>query len=241
MTVSAAATTVPAPAAEPDALPFRREKVLAVGLLAALAPIPLAFTASVDIGKLVLYLVALGALLAATYRGRVVALGNRTLNVIGLAYLAFFVADLKTGAGRLLPSAIHLLLFTTVVKLASIKKERDFSVAFALAGFLFLGSVATSFHVSIVLFAALFVTVAWPILVRWALWRDLAAAPEEWRRDAEAVRLPGARAVVASVAALLLVACGKKAGSSCKGTESTCLDKKTALACRGGKLVSVSC
>ncbi|HEV8267972.1 MAG TPA: DUF3488 and transglutaminase-like domain-containing protein, partial [Thermoanaerobaculia bacterium] len=52
----------------------------------------------------------------------------------------------------------------------------------------------------------LFVTVAWPILVRWALWRDLAAAPEEWRRDAEAVRLPGARAVVASIAALLLVA-----------------------------------
>lgn len=47
--------------------------------------------------------------------------------------------------------------------------------------------------------------------------------------------------VLAFVAALVLAACGKKAGSSCKGTESTCLDKKTALACRSGKLVPVSC
>src|SRR5204863_468443 len=83
---------------------------------------------------------------------------------------------------------------------------RDFSVAFALAGFLFLGAVATSFHVSIVLFAAFFATVAWPILVKWALWRDLAAAPEEWRRDAEAVHLPGARAVAASIGAVLVAA-----------------------------------
>lgn len=42
-------------------------------------------------------------------------------------------------------------------------------------------------------------------------------------------------------AALLTLACGKKAGSSCTGTESTCLDKKTALACRGGKLAEVAC
>lgn len=44
-----------------------------------------------------------------------------------------------------------------------------------------------------------------------------------------------------AVASLLTAACGKKAGSSCKGTESTCLDKKTALACRGGTLAEVAC
>jgi len=41
--------------------------------------------------------------------------------------------------------------------------------------------------------------------------------------------------------ALVLPACGKKVGSSCKGSESSCLDKKTALACQGAKLVNVSC
>ena len=44
------------------------------------------------------------------------------------------------------------------------------------------------------------------------------------------------------VAILLVAACGgKKAGSFCKGTESTCSDKKSALACRGGMFVEVSC
>lgn len=44
-----------------------------------------------------------------------------------------------------------------------------------------------------------------------------------------------------SIASTLTAACGKKAGGSCKGTESTCSDKKTALACRGGAFVEVAC
>ncbi len=43
------------------------------------------------------------------------------------------------------------------------------------------------------------------------------------------------------VIVLLVAACGKKAGGSCKGSESSCFDKKTALSCQGGKFVSVSC
>ncbi len=35
--------------------------------------------------------------------------------------------------------------------------------------------------------------------------------------------------------------CAKKKGSVCKGTESTCFDKKTALACRGGTFAEVQC
>jgi hypothetical protein len=44
-----------------------------------------------------------------------------------------------------------------------------------------------------------------------------------------------------AIASTLTAACGKKAGSSCKGTESTCIDKKTALACRGGTFTEVAC
>lgn len=50
-------------------------------------------------------------------------------------------------------------------------------------------------------------------------------------------------AVVAALAVALVAAagCRKGPGSSCKPGESTCADKKTALACRGGKFVEVAC
>ncbi|HKC24057.1 MAG TPA: hypothetical protein VKF32_04910, partial [Thermoanaerobaculia bacterium] len=169
--------------AEPSPLPFRREKTLAVGLLAFLAPIPLAFTNALELGALVLYLAAAGFLLAYTAKGRVLTLSNAALNTVGVLYAGLLWVDLRYGSRTLLKTALHLLLFTTIVKLASIKKERDFSVALALAGFLFLASVATSFHYSIGAFVLVYLLVGWPVLVRWSLWRDLAGAPEEWRRD----------------------------------------------------------
>lgn len=48
-------------------------------------------------------------------------------------------------------------------------------------------------------------------------------------------------AAFASVVAVLAGGCSKKAGSSCKGNESMCLDKKTALSCRQGAFVEVAC
>src|SRR4051794_32589890 len=50
--------------------------------------------------------------------------------------------------------------------------------------------------------------------------------------------------VIAIVAAgcVLVAACGgKKPGASCKGADSTCMDKKTALACRSGTFTEVAC
>ncbi len=48
--------------------------------------------------------------------------------------------------------------------------------------------------------------------------------------------------VVAIASVTLLPACGgKKAGGSCKGSEGTCVDKKTALTCRDGTFAEVTC
>ncbi|MBX3217706.1 MAG: hypothetical protein KF850_37215 [Labilithrix sp.] len=44
-----------------------------------------------------------------------------------------------------------------------------------------------------------------------------------------------------AAAAVLAAGCKKKAGGSCKGTESTCIDKQTALACQGGTFVEIAC
>ena len=91
-------------------------------------------------------------------------------------------------------------------RLASLRRERDLSMALILCGFLFVASVSTSFHFSILLFVAVFGVVAWRVLVRWALLRDLAAAPEEWSRDPRAAGLPGWGSLSASVAAALILA-----------------------------------
>ena len=48
--------------------------------------------------------------------------------------------------------------------------------------------------------------VAWTVLVKWALWRDLAAAPEEWSRDRAAQILPGVGPLASSVAAAIVLA-----------------------------------
>src|SRR5258708_37587253 len=110
--------------ASPPPLPFRREKTLAVGVLAFLAPIPLALTNALEVGALVLYLAAGGFLLAYTARGRELALSHAALNAVGVVFAGLLSVDLRYGSRTLLKTALHLLLFTTIVKLASIKKER---------------------------------------------------------------------------------------------------------------------
>jgi hypothetical protein len=172
----------------PVPLPFLRERLLAVGTLAAIAPVPLFFTYALEVGLLTLYLLALGFVLLRARRGAVLKLSNLALNLAGFLYLPVYFFDVRYGSRSLLRATLHLLLFTLVFKLTSLRRERDLSMALVLCTFLFVASVSTSFHFSILLFVAAFGLVAWPVLVRWSLWRDLAAAPDEWRRDLQATK-----------------------------------------------------
>ncbi|HPA52649.1 MAG TPA: DUF3488 and transglutaminase-like domain-containing protein [Thermoanaerobaculia bacterium] len=194
------------PRPDPALLPFRRERILAVGLLSALAPIPLAFTGALPPAVLLVYLAALGVVLAFVKAGRVPCLADRWLNLAGVAYFALFWFGVRFGGRSLLRTALHILLFTAVLKLASIKRERDFSVSLVLATFLLVASMATSTHSTILLFLGGYAAVAWPLLSRWALWRDLSAAPDEWRRDTRAREIPSRRAVAASLGAAFALA-----------------------------------
>ena len=193
------------PAPDPALLPFRRERILAVGTLAALGPIPLAFSDVFAPAVLVVYLLAVGLILAAVRAGRIPCLPDRWLNLAGLAFLLLFWFGFRLGGRSLLRTALYVLLFTTVLKLASIRRERDFSVALTLGAFLLVASMATSTHSTILLFLASYAAVAWPLMSRWALWRDLAAAPDEWSRDERAREIPSKRAVAASLAAAFAV------------------------------------
>jgi transglutaminase-like putative cysteine protease len=186
--------------------PFLAERVLAVGSLALLAPVPLFFANALELLVLVVYALALGVLLVRARRGSVTRLPNAVLNVAGILYLPVAFLDVRFGSQTLLKTMLHLLLFTTVLKLASIRRERDLSVALVLSSMLFVASVSTSFHVAILLYVALMALVSWAVLVKWALWRDLASAPEEWARDRSARVLPGAGPLASSVGAAMVLA-----------------------------------
>jgi transglutaminase-like putative cysteine protease len=191
---------------DPTLLPFRRERLLAAGTLAALSPIPLAFGGTLQPSILLLYLGALGLILAFVRAGRIPCFADRWLNLAGLVWLTLFWFGFRYGGRSLLKTALHLLLFATVLKLASIKRERDFSVALTLSTFLLVASMATSTHSAILIFLGVYTAVAWPLLSRWALWRDLSSAPDEWLRDERAREVPVRRAVAASLAASFALA-----------------------------------
>lgn len=196
----------PASAPRPDELPFRRQRILAAGLLAVFAPVPLVFSYALGAPALLLYLAALGVFLVFVLRGRIVSLPDWALNVVGLGLFALFVADFRFGARNLLTATLHVLLAATVVKFASVRRERDFSTLLVLAVFLFLGSAATSFHAAILPFVLGYAVLTWVVLARWSLWRELAGAPSELSRDPSAARLPGAGATAGAVGACALLA-----------------------------------
>ncbi len=187
-------------------IPFLRERLLALGSLALLAPVPLFFTNALEFAVLLVYLVVLALFLARVRLGSVPRLGNRVLNLAGFLYLPVIYLDVRFGSQTLLKAMLHLLLFTTLFKLAAIRKERDLSLALILSGLLFVTSVSTSFHWAILLYVLLVAFVGWRVLVKWALWRDLSGAPEEWSRDRTARALPGRGPLVTSVMSTVLVA-----------------------------------
>jgi transglutaminase-like putative cysteine protease len=194
------------PRAAAPAVPFLGERLVAVSVLALFAPLPLFFSYSLELGLLSAYVLAIGVLLLRARQGRAPRLSNAVLNVAGLLYLPLFILDLRFGSHALLRSTLHLLLFTTVMKLASVRKERDLSACLVLAAFLFVASVGTAFHVSVLVFVAAFSVLAWRVLARWSIWRDLAAAPEEWLRDPRAREVPGRRPLLVSAAAVFALA-----------------------------------
>jgi hypothetical protein len=190
--------------APPEALPFRRERVLAAGLLTLFAPVPLVFADSLAPVLFAVWALLLGLHLLFVAKGRILVLPNWVLNGIGLAVFVL-VFRYRFGFRSLLRTAVVLLLLTTLVKLAAVRRESDLSLVLSLAAFLFIGSLATSFHVSILVFVVPYAALAWVVLVRWALWRELADAPGEWHRvGAREIPRPGQVAV--AVAAVLVAA-----------------------------------
>ena len=109
------------------------------------------------------------------------------LNVLGLIYLPLAFLDVFVVSRRLLTAVLHLILFALLVKLFSLTRERDkWQVAIGIF-FLFLASMGTSVHPTIVLYLIAFLVISLVMLTRFAFLHVLAGFGRE---DPELARIP---------------------------------------------------
>ena len=198
---------------------FPREKRLLLGWLALLAPLPLPFNEVLEWPVLFLYLVLVIHFLSRAEDPSRSWLDNRALNGLGLLYLPLLTFDTWQGAqrGQMVIPLLHLILFVLVVKLFSVRQEKEKWQVLLAIFFVFVAAMATSSH-----FAVVFYLLAALGLGLWALARlselHMLAALGLSSRELEpaagarvAASLPGGlprprRAAFAGMAAIVLLA-----------------------------------
>lgn len=133
---------------------FGREKRLLLGWMALLAPLPLPFNEVLEWPVLFVYLALVVHFLGRAEDPTHSWLENRTLNALGLLYLPVLAVDAWMGAqrGQMVTSLLHLTLFVLIVKLYSVRQEKEkWHVLLALF-FLFVAAMATSSNITVMLY-----------------------------------------------------------------------------------------
>lgn len=159
----------------PDGL--RSAYLMVLGPPALIAPLPLFWTGGASPLAIALYEVALILLFLRARSGRPIRLSDAVLNGIGLSYffwLAVETAMLKPG---LLRSVSHLLLFTAIAKLASLKRPAEGRTALLVIFLLVLAAVSSSTHVASLIYCAAMAALAFRTLSRLAVLADFEQGP----------------------------------------------------------------
>ncbi|HET9225868.1 MAG TPA: transglutaminaseTgpA domain-containing protein [Thermoanaerobaculia bacterium] len=166
---------------------FSRQKRLLLGLLAFLAPIPLPFNEVASWPVVLAYEIGVLFFLRRAWLDRQRWLPTWVMNVLGLIYLPLGFLDIFVVSRRLLTPVLHLILFALLVKLFSLTRERDKWQAAIGIFFLFLASMGTSVHPTIVLYLIAFLALSLVMLTRFAFLHVLAGFGRE---DPELARIP---------------------------------------------------
>ncbi|MEM9292711.1 MAG: DUF3488 and transglutaminase-like domain-containing protein [Acidobacteriota bacterium] len=164
-------------------------------LLAALAPLPLPLNGSLEWPVLVLFWLALGLVARRVLRADSRPLSPLVMNLLGAAYLPVLLFDLRFifVDGQLVRTVVHITLFAVVVKLLSLRQRKDVLQTFGAIVFLFLASMGTSVHPTVVLYLLVFAGFALALLVRLVA---LAALGPYGRGEAQVEELPIQRLVI---------------------------------------------
>ena len=166
---------------------FARQKRLLLGFLALLAPIPLPFNEVVMWPVVVAYEIGVLVFLRRAWLDRQRWLPTWVMNLLGLIYLPLGFLDIFVVSRRLLTPVLHLILFALLVKLFSLTRERDKWQSAIGIFFLFLASMGTSVHPTIVLYLIGFLVLSLVMLTRFAFLHVLAGFGRE---DPELARIP---------------------------------------------------
>lgn len=152
------------------AFTFGREKRLLLGIVALLAPLPLPFNEVLGWGWYLLYAACVAAYLVRARRDPPGWVPIWLANVLAIVYLPFLGFDLLVlSGGHAVGPVVRLGLFAVLVKLWSLRRERDKWHAVLGIFFLFLAAMATSVHLSVVLYLLLFLAAGLLMLTRFAL------------------------------------------------------------------------
>lgn len=148
-----------------------------LGPPALLAPLPLFWTHGASPLAIALYEVALVLLFVRARTGRPVQLSDAVLNAIGLSYFFWLAVETAMLRPGLLRSVSHLLLFTTIAKLASLKRPGEARTALLVIFLLVLAAVSSSTHVASLLYCAAMGVLGFRTLSRLAVLADFDEGP----------------------------------------------------------------
>jgi transglutaminase-like putative cysteine protease len=180
---------------------LRAAYVQVLGPAALLAPLPLFWTGGASAVAIALYESALVLLFMRARDGQPVRLSNAVLNGIGLTYFFWLAAETALLRPGLLRSVSHLLLFTTIAKLASLKHTGEARTALLVVFLIVLASVSSSTHVVSLVYCAVMAVLAFRTLSRLAVLADFEDGPPA--RVLKAVPTPGLSAAAIVAGALL--------------------------------------
>lgn len=170
-----------------------RAYLLVLAPAAFLAPLPLIWTEGASRKAILVFEAALFALWWRARAGRTVRISDTAMNVAGLLYLAWLGYSVVSLRTSLLPSVAHLLLFTGIAKLASLKRPSEARLALLVVFLLTLAAASTSTHVSSLVYFGAMAWVGFRTLGLLAVLADFDEAPPE--RVLKAVPTSGLAAV----------------------------------------------
>ncbi|MEE8522595.1 MAG: transglutaminaseTgpA domain-containing protein [Thermoanaerobaculia bacterium] len=190
---------------------FGREKRLLLGWLALVAPIPLPFNEVLEWPTLFVYVFAVVYFLHRADRDPQAWLPNWAMNLLGLGYLPILFVDVQVmfRLNRPFTALLHLIMFLVAVKLYAIRREQDKWHLMLAIFFLFVGSMATSSHVTIAPFLIAFLVIALYALAGLSHLHVLAAVGGGRPEPDGAARPSESESEAASAAASLLDVSGR--------------------------------
>jgi transglutaminase-like putative cysteine protease len=160
-------------------LGLSRAYLLALAPAAIVAPLPLVFTEGASRKAILAYVLGVAFVWWRARFGTPVRLSDAAQNVLGLAYIAWLAYSTATLRMGLLRSVAHLLLFTALAKLASLKRPSEARLALLVIFLLTLASASSSTHVSSFIYFLAMSWLGFRALSRVAVLADFDEAPPE--------------------------------------------------------------